>query len=228
MIEKMRLNDKGSPSRRASSRSSTRTLVLALGQDTDLSLLEPASDITTTDGVIERPPDHDDRRRRIFAGGDAVPRNGRRPSRSATESGPHAASTPSSPAAASPIRPARARRRSNLNTWYYADADGHSAPTLDRARADNFDEVVVGLTEDERALRGPPVHLLRQLLRVRQLLRGVSGQRSHQAAEGDRYEIDYDFCKGCGICVQECPCGAIEMVPSRSSESTSIARFSHS
>ena len=27
------------------------------------------------------------------------------------------------------------------------------------------------------------------------------------------YRIDLDFCKGCGICVAECPCGAIEMVP---------------
>ncbi|MGE5287024.1 MAG: 4Fe-4S binding protein, partial [Micromonosporaceae bacterium] len=30
---------------------------------------------------------------------------------------------------------------------------------------------------------------------------------------GDRYSIDYDYCKGCGICVSECPCGAIEMEP---------------
>ena len=28
-----------------------------------------------------------------------------------------------------------------------------------------------------------------------------------------RYEINYDFCKGCGICVSECPCGALDMVP---------------
>jgi Pyruvate/2-oxoacid:ferredoxin oxidoreductase delta subunit len=27
------------------------------------------------------------------------------------------------------------------------------------------------------------------------------------------YAVDYDYCKGCGICVEECPCGAIEMVP---------------
>jgi Pyruvate/2-oxoacid:ferredoxin oxidoreductase delta subunit len=26
------------------------------------------------------------------------------------------------------------------------------------------------------------------------------------------YDIDLDFCKGCGLCAQECPCGAIEMV----------------
>jgi 2-oxoacid:acceptor oxidoreductase delta subunit (pyruvate/2-ketoisovalerate family) len=30
---------------------------------------------------------------------------------------------------------------------------------------------------------------------------------------GNRYEIDLDYCKGCGICVQECPCGAIDLEP---------------
>ncbi|MHB8262253.1 MAG: NAD(P)-binding protein [Acidimicrobiales bacterium] len=29
---------------------------------------------------------------------------------------------------------------------------------------------------------------------------------------GMRYEFDYDYCKGCGICAAECPCGAIAMV----------------
>jgi Pyruvate/2-oxoacid:ferredoxin oxidoreductase delta subunit len=33
------------------------------------------------------------------------------------------------------------------------------------------------------------------------------------SAPCERFAIDYDFCKGCGICVAECPCGAIEMVP---------------
>ena len=28
-----------------------------------------------------------------------------------------------------------------------------------------------------------------------------------------QYEIDYDYCKGCGLCAAECPCGAIEMEP---------------
>jgi|Deesub1362B_J571_1020462.scaffolds.fasta_scaffold03351_2 2-oxoacid:acceptor oxidoreductase delta subunit (pyruvate/2-ketoisovalerate family) len=30
---------------------------------------------------------------------------------------------------------------------------------------------------------------------------------------GYRYEFDYDYCKGCGICVAECPRNAITMVP---------------
>jgi pyruvate ferredoxin oxidoreductase delta subunit len=28
-----------------------------------------------------------------------------------------------------------------------------------------------------------------------------------------KYEIVYDYCKGCGICANECPAKAIEMVP---------------
>jgi 2-oxoacid:acceptor oxidoreductase delta subunit (pyruvate/2-ketoisovalerate family) len=28
-----------------------------------------------------------------------------------------------------------------------------------------------------------------------------------------QYEIDLDYCKGCGICVEECPAGAIRMDP---------------
>jgi len=24
---------------------------------------------------------------------------------------------------------------------------------------------------------------------------------------------ELDYCKGCGLCMEECPCGAIEMVP---------------
>ena len=27
------------------------------------------------------------------------------------------------------------------------------------------------------------------------------------------YEVLTDYCKGCGMCVSECPCGAIKMVP---------------
>jgi Pyruvate/2-oxoacid:ferredoxin oxidoreductase delta subunit len=30
-----------------------------------------------------------------------------------------------------------------------------------------------------------------------------------------KYEFNLDYCKGCGICAHECPCGAIEMVPER-------------
>lgn len=34
-----------------------------------------------------------------------------------------------------------------------------------------------------------------------------------RAKDGSHYLFDYDYCKGCGICAQECPPGFIRMVP---------------
>ena len=38
-----------------------------------------------------------------------------------------------------------------------------------------------------------------------------NGDRA-RARGADAYEIDLDLCKGCGLCAQECPCGALEMI----------------
>jgi len=29
---------------------------------------------------------------------------------------------------------------------------------------------------------------------------------------GNRFKFDCDYCKGCGLCAAECPCGAIDMI----------------
>jgi formate dehydrogenase beta subunit len=34
---------------------------------------------------------------------------------------------------------------------------------------------------------------------------------TERAADGSNYVFDYDYCKGCGLCVHECPCGCIAM-----------------
>ena len=33
------------------------------------------------------------------------------------------------------------------------------------------------------------------------------------ARGGIRLAVDYDFCKGCGVCAKACRCGAVSMVP---------------
>ena len=30
---------------------------------------------------------------------------------------------------------------------------------------------------------------------------------------GQRFRFNYDYCKGCGVCAQECPSGAVAMMP---------------
>jgi pyruvate/2-oxoglutarate dehydrogenase complex dihydrolipoamide dehydrogenase (E3) component len=34
-----------------------------------------------------------------------------------------------------------------------------------------------------------------------------------ELASAERLNTWYDYCKGCGLCAAECPCGAIEMQP---------------
>lgn len=29
---------------------------------------------------------------------------------------------------------------------------------------------------------------------------------------GNRFAINYDYCKGCGLFAEECPCGAIDIL----------------
>ncbi len=39
------------------------------------------------------------------------------------------------------------------------------------------------------------------------------GRYARTLGPGLRFRFEYDYCKGCGVCAAECPCGAIEMVP---------------
>ncbi|MCM2289158.1 MAG: 4Fe-4S binding protein [Sulfuritalea sp.] len=36
-------------------------------------------------------------------------------------------------------------------------------------------------------------------------------QRRDQARPRQSLRVNYDYCKGCGMCAAECPCGAIKM-----------------
>jgi len=59
-----------------------------------------------------------------------------------------------------------------LNTWYYADEPKTERPRLELARrTSTFEEAVGGLDETKRPARSAPVPIVRELLRVRQLLR---------------------------------------------------------
>lgn len=103
-----------------------------------------------------------------------------------------------------------------LNTWYYADAPKTVAPRLDAIRRQStFDEVVMGLDESNALFEA------RRCLSCGSCFAcdncdGVCPDNAVIKLEPTgsyAYEVDYDYCKECGLCVQECPCGAIEMVP---------------
>ena len=215
-LEKMRLNEDGFPEPTGEFEElGADALVLALGQDTDLSLLGSDPHITIEDGVMAVSPAMMAAANGIFAGGDAVPSartatvaigHGKRAARGidAFLSGNELLDTPRHELA----------NFGHLNTWYYADAPRTRRPELERARRQStFEEVVGGLTEETALFEARRCLSCGNCFECDNCFGVCPDNAVIKLGQSQRYEFDYDFCKGCGICVQECPCGAIKMVP---------------
>ena len=102
-----------------------------------------------------------------------------------------------------------------LNPWYYSDAPRSEQPRLEAARrTTGFEEVVRGLDESNALFEARRCMSCGNCFSCDNCY-GVCPDNAviKLGAPGERYEIDLDYCKGCGLCAAECPCGAIEMVP---------------
>jgi 2-oxoacid:acceptor oxidoreductase delta subunit (pyruvate/2-ketoisovalerate family) len=101
----------------------------------------------------------------------------------------------------------------DLNTWYYADAPATVRPQLEAARRiTTFDEVVGGLYESTALFEARRCMSCGNCFGCDNCY-GVCPDNAVIKIGDGQYEFDYDYCKGCGICVAECPCGSIEMQP---------------
>jgi 2-oxoacid:acceptor oxidoreductase delta subunit (pyruvate/2-ketoisovalerate family) len=105
-----------------------------------------------------------------------------------------------------------------LNTWYYSDAPQTIRPRLESLRRQStFDEVILGLDESTAQFEARRCMSCGSCFACDNCY-GVCPDNAVIKLDPTgsyAYEIDYDFCKGCGLCAQECPCGAIEMEPER-------------
>jgi 2-oxoacid:acceptor oxidoreductase delta subunit (pyruvate/2-ketoisovalerate family) len=104
-----------------------------------------------------------------------------------------------------------------LNPWYYSDAPHAVRPRLDVARRTaDFAEVVGGLDTDTALYEARRCMSCGNCFGCDNCF-GVCPDNAVIKIEGAHgYAIDYDYCKGCGLCAAECPCGAIEMQPETS------------
>ena len=218
VLEKMRLNDEGFPEPTGEFEElDADSLVLAMGQDTDLSLLEHAEDVTVHDGSVEVLDSMMASPSGIFAGGDAVP--AQRTATVAIGHGKRAAHGIDSFVMGRPAEPKLRHELASferLNTWYYADAPRTERPELERIRRQtNFEEVIGGLSEDNALFEARRCMSCGNCFECDNCFGVCPDNAVIKLGENMRYQFDYDFCKGCGICVKECPCGAIEMVSER-------------
>jgi NADPH-dependent glutamate synthase beta subunit-like oxidoreductase len=223
LIERMELDETGFPQPTGELEElEADSVVLALGQDTDLSLLDDVAGIEVEDGVVRVGPSMMTGHDGIFAGGDMVPDE-----RTVTVGighGKKAARHIDGWLRGDPYVP---RHKSELvtfdmlNTWYYSDAPRTVQGQLDPIRRQGtFDEVVQGLDESNALFEA------RRCLSCGNCFAcdncyGVCpdnavlklGDAAASGVNVNGYAIDLDYCKGCGICVSECPSGAIRMEP---------------
>ena len=215
-VEKMVLDAKGNPQPTGELETlAADSVVLALGQDVDLSLLEGVPGLQMRDGTVQVADNMMTGHAGIFAGGDMVPAertvtvavgHGKKAARhiDAWLRGAEYAAPPKH-------EPASFER---LNTWYYSDAPKTLRPVLDDVRRQStFDEVVHGLDESTALYEARRCLSCGNCFECDNCYGVCPDNAVIKLGPGKRFQFNFDYCKGCGICAAECPCGAIRMVP---------------
>jgi NADPH-dependent glutamate synthase beta subunit-like oxidoreductase len=216
-IEKMVLDEHGWPQPTGELETiAGDSLVLALGQDVDSSVVQRIPGVKYgKDGVVEVDGRLMTGYPGIFAGGDMVP--GERTITVSVGHGMHAARCIDAYLrGATYEEPPKADLASfdNLNTWYYTDAPQTVQPELDMIRRQTtFEEVTGGLDESNALYEARRCLSCGNCFECDNCFGCCPDNAVVKLGLGKRFAFNYDFCKGCGICAQECPCGAILMVP---------------
>jgi len=215
-LEKMTLDASGFPRPTGELETlAADSVVLALGQDVDLALLDGVPGLQVTDGVVKVGPDMMTGFAGIFAGGDMVPAertvtvavgHGKKAAR-------HIDAWLRGGACAAPPRHELAAFE-GLNTWYYSDAPKSVSPVLDLVRRQStFDEVVQGLDESNALYEARRCLSCGNCFECDNCYGVCPDNAVIKLGPGKRFQFNYDYCKGCALCAAECPCGAIRMVP---------------
>ncbi|HAX91224.1 MAG TPA: glutamate synthase [Rhodospirillaceae bacterium] len=215
-LETMALDEKGWPQPTGKTETmEADCVVLALGQDSDLSFLDKVSGLKIANGVLEVDAQMMSGHPGLFAGGDMVPS-----SRTATVGIGHGKK------AARHIdlwlfkqeAPAEVKNEiagsDRLNTWYYAEAQRTERKMTDGAkRAGTFDEVQSGLSQDEALSEARRCLSCGNCFECDNCYGVCPDNAIKKLGAGKGFEINLDYCKGCALCATECPCGSIDMVP---------------
>ena len=215
-VEKMALDDKGFPQPTGEYETlEADSVVLALGQDVDLSLIDGVPGLTVADGVVQVDAHMMTGHPGIFAGGDMVPAE-----RNVTVAVGHGKKAARHIDAwlrgLTYVPPPKHEVASfdKLNTWYYSDAPKTVSPMLDIIRRQStFEEVQGGLDEHNALFEARRCLSCGNCFECDNCYGVCPDNAVTKLGPGKRFEFKYDYCKGCGVCAQECPCGAIAMVP---------------
>jgi NADPH-dependent glutamate synthase beta subunit-like oxidoreductase len=215
-VEKMTLDDKGMAQPTGEFETlEADSVVLALGQDVDLSLLDGVPGLEIDGGVVKVDANMMTGHPGIFAGGDMVP--GERTVTVGIGHGKLAARNIDAWLRGETwTHPPRHEIASfdKLNTWYYSDAPKAQRPVLDMVRRQStFEEVVGGFDAATAQFEARRCLSCGNCFECDNCYGVCPDNAVIKLGAGNRYAFNYDYCKGCGLCVAECPCGAIRTQP---------------
>ena len=216
-VEKMTIDENGRPQPTGEFETlEADTLILALGQDVDTEFLNRVTGVEIgKDGVVQVNDQMMTGREGLFAGGDMVPAE-----RTVTVAIGHGKK------AARHIDAWLCGQRydkppkhelatfENLNTWYYDDAPRRMQDQLSLLRRQSgFEEVQKGLTEENALFEARRCLSCGNCFECDNCYGICPDNAVIKLGAGKRFQFNLDYCKGCGICAKECPCGAIDMIP---------------
>jgi NADPH-dependent glutamate synthase beta subunit-like oxidoreductase len=213
-IEKMEIDENGWPQPTGEFETiEADTLVLALGQNVDTGIIDNLPGVTINDGVVEVNSNMMTGCEGVFAGGDMVPSE--RTITVAVGHGKKAARCIDAWLHGKEYHPPEKHELADfekLNTWYYTDAEKTVQPMLDDIRRQStFEEVLGSLNEDNALFEARRCMSCGNCFECDNCYGVCPDNAITKLGPGKRFEFKYDYCKGCGLCATECPCGAIRM-----------------
>ena len=214
-IEKMELDDKGFPQPTGEFETlEADSLILALGQEVDFSLLGNSADLDVADGTMSVDATMMTSHPGIFAGGDMVPAD--RTVTTGVGHGKKAARNIDAwlrSTAYENVKNTDVVTYDQLNSWYYTDAPHVVRERLEATRrAKDFSEVVKGLDESNALYEARRCMSCGNCFECDNCFGVCPDNAIIKLGPGKGFEINLDYCKGCGICVSECPSSSIVMV----------------
>ncbi len=215
-LEKMALDKSGAPQPTGKTENAEADcVILALGQAVDDAFLDGISSLEIEKGIIPVDEQMMTAQKGVFAGGDMTSSL-----RNVTTSIGHGKK-------AARCMDAWLRSKKNpsskkhdlassdrLNTWYYEKAPRNERKLADPAqRTGSFDEVIKGLSKTDALAEARRCLSCGNCFECDNCYGVCPDNAIKKLGKGKGFEINYDYCKGCGLCVAECPCGAMEMTP---------------
>ncbi|MCU0395644.1 MAG: 4Fe-4S binding protein, partial [Chitinophagaceae bacterium] len=101
-----------------------------------------------------------------------------------------------------------------LHMWMKTDAPQKEQSRLQpEVAVRSFDEVVAGISEAEALYEAKRCLSCGNCFECDGCFGACPEDAIIKLGKGKRYQFNYDACTGCGICYEQCPCHAIEMIP---------------